>query len=166
MRMGFAGGDSRNAGVLEDPRALQSGSLFKSKTNSRGKGVIIPFIDVFIPPLPPLPHGHLHKIQQRVIAVGSRRRRVQPGAAPGPGVRGCCRGRGSGAGFWGRDGEVGWHHKSLRVPVQPGPILLSLLWVCRGDAELERRGRWWQSIRASPCPGWGWGGEGGLRGCC
>lgn len=95
MGMGFAGGDSQNVRVLEDPGVLQHKSLFKSKTNGSCKGVIIPFIYLFIPPPPPLPQGHLPKIQRWLIAAGkhcSSQRRVQPGAAPGPRVGGCCRG--------------------------------------------------------------------------
>lgn len=82
--------------------------------------------------------------------------------APDPAVGGCCRGREAGVG--GKGGEVGWHRGSLRVLVgpcaslQPGPILLPLL---RGGAELEG---WGHSVRASQCPGWGWGGAGGAVG--
>lgn len=71
MGMGLAGGGSRNTRMLRDPGLLQCGSLFKSKTNSRCEGVIIPFIYLFIPPLPPLPHGRLPKIQRWPIAVGT-----------------------------------------------------------------------------------------------
>lgn len=49
MGKGIFGSHGRSAGVLGDPEALQHRRLFNSKAKSRCKGVIIPFISLFIP---------------------------------------------------------------------------------------------------------------------
>lgn len=182
--MGFATGDSRNAGVLGDPGALQRGSPFKSKSKSRCKGVIVPFIYLLIysssatpAPRPPSQNtvvancrGEAQGLPEAGASARSWGRRLPQGMRERSRVLGQ---------RWG-GGMASWvpacPHGSLHVPAGPCMSLCSLdpsSSPCSGGTRgmLSPMGGCARTPfcrggertvvaedQSVPCPGWGWGG--------